>query len=241
MEKQTHALFAVLLFITTNLFSQGIGINAGTAYNYFMSDQQHVRGKPCLTAGVAYFKPFGEIELKVGLEYLQLGGGILIVEDETRFGLSFADSPMPRKVRDANVTLHTLNLPVLVNFKVLSNDNFSVSVGLGPEVSYLLNATSKELVTGDLGSGVYATYSQTVNETRNYQNFNFAVTGDIRLDIPFGENNIFLDCRYRHGINPVRKEFSYLDIAEVRSDLLQRSFIISLGYKINLSTTSTEE
>jgi hypothetical protein len=164
----------------------------------------------------------------------------MILEDDTRFGLDFNDVAFPVKMRDAKVTLHTINLPLIVNYRVYSSDNFSLSIGLGPEVSYLLNASSKETVTGPVGSGIYATYSQTVNDTRNYESFNYAASGNLRLDIPSGQNNLFLECRYRYGFNPVRKGYSYLDIAEVQSDIYQASFIISLGYTINFSTSNNE-
>jgi len=241
MKKLTYVFLASMLFISTDIFTQGVEINAGMALNNLMSDQQHIRGKPGLTAGARYNLSLNDqFQLRVGLEYLQLGGGIMILEDDTRFGLWFDDVAFPIKVRDAKVTLHTINLPVLVNFIMYSNDNFAVSIGLGPEVSYLLNATSQETVTGLIGTGIYASYNQTVNETSNYQSFNYAASGNIHLDVPFGGNNLFLECRYRHGFNPVRKGFSYLDIAEIQSDVYQGSFIISLGYKINFSTSNQE-
>ncbi len=241
MKKPTYVFLAALLFISTNIFTQGIEINAGAAYDYFISDQQHIRGKPGIAAGARInFSMSDKFKLRTGLEYLQLGGGMMILEDDTRFGLSFDEIAFPVKMRDARVTLHTVNLPLLVNFFVYSSDNFSLSIGLGPEVSCLFNATSKETVTGPLGSGIYATYSQTIDDTRNYEYFNYAASGNVRLDVPAGGNNIFLECRYRYGFNPARTGFSYLDMTGVQSDLYQGSFIISLGYTINLSTNNQD-
>lgn len=238
-KKALLTFIGLLILYSQTIFAQLVGIKAGPVYNHFMSEQKHVKGNIGLTAGVDYTHSFAEkIVVTAGLEYLQLGGGLFTIEDDTRYGLSFNDAVFPVKYRDAKVTLHTVNVPVLVNYAAYKSECLNLKVGIGPEVGYLISAVSNETITGPLGSGMYGTYNDTYTETSNYEAFNLAAALNIRLEFPVANHQMFIDYRYRYAITPVRKDYSYLDLNQNQSDIQQGSFIMTIGYALNLTKSS---
>lgn len=230
----------LLLILTPKSFSQAIGIKAGPVYNHFISSQQHVKGNPGIVAGASYYQSFGgSIGLVAGLEYLQLGGGLLTIEDDTRFGVDPYANPFAIKIRDSKVVLHTVNLPVLLNLKLIPGDAGGLTLGIGPEVSYTVSATSYDIVSSPQGAtNFWVTYTQTRNETNNYAPFN--VAGSVNLGVNFmaGGAPMAVDFRYRFGALPIRGGYSYLDLADSRSELYQGSFIVTIAYKLNFTSNN---
>ena len=232
------AYATLMIFSLQTTFSQSVGIRAGVVYNHFMSAQQHTKGNPGFVAGINYSHSLiDNLEVSTGLEYLQLGGGLLTIEDNTRYGVDFDETPFPIKYRDSKVTIHTINLPVIANYAVYHADKIKISLGIGPEFAYNLQTTSNETVTGpiNLPAGeIYGTYSQKNDETNNYQQFNFAGTLNLCIKFPVAGNSMYLDYRYRYSFMPVREGYSYLDIPNIDSSVNQGAFIMTIGYAINL-------
>lgn len=223
-----------LILFSNITYSQNIGIKVGPVYNHFISDQQHVKSNLGVVAGASYSQLFSEkFSLLTGLEYLQLGGGLLIIEDNTRYGVDPNDTPFAIKTRDCKVTIHSVNLPLLFNLTLLGSGNSAVKLGIGPEVSYNFLVKSNETVTGPIGDGIYATYDQTNTETNNYEAFNVAGSVNLGFSVDAGGKPVSIDCRYRFGALPIRKGFSYLDLQQTKSDLYQGSLILSFTYSFN--------
>jgi hypothetical protein len=240
-----HKFFTVcvgsLIFSSNVFFAQSIGIKIGPVYNHFISDQQHVKSNLGVVAGLSYTHTFSEkISLLTGLEYLQLGGGLLTIEDDTRYGVDPEQTPFAIKVRDCKVTIHSVNLPVIVNYSLVANEGNGIKLGIGPEVSYNFSAKSKETVTGPIGGGMWATYSQTNDETNNYETFNFAASANLGFYFDLGENQMSIDCRYRYGFTPIRLGYSYLDLPESKSDVYQGSLILSFTYSFKMTNNQNQ-
>jgi hypothetical protein len=234
--KLTFAYLGLFMLFSHAVYSQTVGIKLGPVYNHFISDQQHVKDNLGVVIGLDYIYPLSDkLNLSAGIEYLQLGGGLLTIEDNTRYGVDFNQTAFPIKYRDSKVTLHTVNIPVIANYEIYELDKASISIGVGPEVSYTLKAKSVETITGPLGDGMYGTYDQTNDETNNYQKFNIAAALNLRIELPIASNNMFLDCRYRYGFTPIREGYSYLDLNDVKSNINQGSFIMTFGYSFNFS------
>ncbi len=238
-----HKLFIICtgLFLSFSLqtFAQTIGIKAGPVYNHFISNQQHVKGNVGVVAGVAYHHSLSsKMGLVAGLEYLQLGGGLLTIEDNTRYGVSPYLDPFATKARDSKVTLHTVNLPILVKYQLIGDNTGGITLGIGPEVSYTIKATSYDIITLPYGAneGYWVTYTQTNLETDNYSPFNIAASANLGFDFMAGKIPIGLDFKYRYGFTPIRKGYSYLDLADIRSNVYQGTFLFTIEYKFNLSS-----
>lgn len=223
---------ALLLLVSAYCFSQSqyLGVYLGSAYNHFMSDQQHVGGNPGMLAGVTYNLPIASsLDLNGGVEYLQQGGSFILFEDNTRYGIGYDEVALPIKTRDSRVTLHTVNVPVSLNFLLINQDNLGLSLGLGPEVSYLLRATANETITAPREGGVYVTYSEQRDETNNYEEFNVAGSAHLKFLMPLSSRNLFIGLRYRQGILATRQGYSYLDLSQIQGDMYQSSYILTLG------------
>ena len=226
-----------LLFLTTTTFSQSIGIKAGPVYNHFISSQYHVKGNVGLVAGISFnYDLSDKLTLSSAAEYLQLGGGLLTIEDNTRYGEDPYANPFAIQIRDSRVTLHTVNVPIILKYGIIGDDNVKVNIGIGPEVSYTFYGTSNDVVTlPSGGSNLWVTYTQTVNETNNYAPFNLAATAALGVDFMAGSQPLGIDFRYRYGVLPIREGYSYLDLNEFKSDVNQGSFIVTIEYKFNLN------
>lgn len=238
-----HKCFIVcaglILTFSSGAFSQTIGIKAGPVYNHFISNQQHVKGNIGVVAGVAYHHDLsGSLSLATGLEYLQLGGGLLTIEDNTRFGVDPYQDPFAIKVRDSKVILHTVNVPILLNFRLIGDNTGGISLGIGPEVSYTFKGSSYDIITLPYGAydGYWVTYTQTNLETKNYSPFNVAASANVGFNFMAGNLPIGLDFKYRYGFLPIREGYSYLELADLRSAVYQGSFSFTIEYKFNLSS-----
>jgi hypothetical protein len=230
-------LIGIMLFNSLNIFSQSIGIKAGSVYNHFISGQQHVKSNLGITAGIAYHQPFNsKLGMMTGVDFLQLGGGLLIIEDNTRFGVDPLLDPYAVKIRDSKVTINSINFPVVLNYVFTSGDAVQMTFGIGPEVSFLISAFSNDVISSPYGgSNYWVTYSQTMNEANNYASFNVAVSTNLGVDFMIGNAPMGINFRYRYETMPARNEFSYLDLTDLKSDVYQGSVIITIEYKFNLT------
>lgn len=234
----------LLMTFSIQTFAQSVGIKAGAVYNHFVSNQQHVKGNIGLVAGVAYHHSFSsKLGLATGLEYLQLGGGLLTIEDNTRYGVDPEQNPFAIKIRDSKVTLHSVNVPIIVEYTLFGDNTSGISLGIGPEVSYTFSGSSYDIISTPYGGydGYWVTYTQTNLESDNYAPFNVAASAKLGVNFMAGNSPIGLDLKYRYGFLPIRNGYSYLDLPNLRSDVFQGSFSITMEYKFNLSFSSNVE
>jgi hypothetical protein len=228
------SLAGCIFIISTVVSGQTMGIKIGPVYNHFISDQQHMGSNLGFVAGLSYSRSLSaKIALSSGLEYLQMGGNLLIIEDNTRYGVDPNETPYAIKIRDCKVSIHAINIPLIVDYLLYSSDNSNITAGLGPEVSYNFMVNSDETVTSPIGSGMYVTYSQTNNETNNYEMFNLALSAKLSYGFVLKGKSLAFDFRYRFGVLPIRTGYSYLDLDQTKSDVYQGSFIFSIGYFFN--------
>ena len=234
----------LLMTFSYQTFAQMVGIKAGPVYNHFVSNQQHVKGNIGLVAGIAYHHSFNsKFGLATGLEYLQLGGGLLTIEDNTRYGVDPEQNPFAIKIRDSKVTLHSVNVPIIVEYTLFGDNKSGISLGIGPEVSYTFSGSSYDIISTPYGGydGYWVTYTQTNLESDNYAPFNVAATAKLGVNIMAGNSPVGLDIRYRYGFLPIRNGYSYLELPDLRSDVFQGSLVITMEYKFNLSFSSNIE
>jgi hypothetical protein len=223
------------------IFSQtSLGLNVGTNYSNWVSYQSHVAGRPGYNAGVFFTKSLGSrLLIRADAEYIQFGGRVLQFDDLTLYGVDPDETPFPVKTRDGRINLQTVNIPLNFSFLLVNTDALMLSIGAGPEVSMLLQATSRESVTAKT-ENVYVTWDQDNNEARNYEEFNYAASGIVQIAVPVQGFMLNTSFRYRWSFNPVRNSFSYLNQNENVGEIYQGTFIISVGLGLNFRSNNSE-
>ena len=235
---------AVIIFSTFIMhvsLSQGLqkfeafnfGIKCGLTNSNFSSEQPHNNLKQGFTIGGMASIPLSlNLNVNIDLLYFQQGGNLLQVFDVNRMA-GINDFPYEIEIRDQKITYHNLELPVLLRYKIISN-NYSLGLILGPSVGYNLHSGKISTVTARYpdGLGIYVTYNDEENITANIEKFHYGVTYGLGFEFPFLERSLSFDILYQMGLNRTYPGYSYLDINEVQGDLHSNTLYITLGFKI---------
>ncbi len=113
---------------------------------------------------------------------------------------------------EQKITMGSLEIPVLLGFKIIHSDLISWRVELGPEASFLLNSKIKDVnsITGPI-------------TTADLSKANWYIIGGTGIDILF----LKFDVRYTYGLNQLIK-----DAGSWHFDTRNSMWVVSLGFKI---------
>ncbi len=205
------------------------GVKVGVVSSEFNSSY-HSGSRIGFTAGI-----FGTYEInemfgvQAELAYFQFGGSYLQFRDESRFGGS--DDIFNKNVKDADVSLHNVFLPIQLSIK-LSDNPVVPKLLVGPYVSYTPYATESYQKTGQLEGGVFVTTAGTSQVTDQYKDFQFGATIGFQFEIPSdADYTLLIGGNYQYGITPVKQSFSYIDFVEVNENVYSNAFNFSVGVK----------
>jgi len=203
------------------------GIKAGIAISNFSSNVPHAGARIGYTAGgYGTYVISPTLSLLAEVNYLQQGGTLLTYIDETRFGAP--SNFFTVNATHSNITLHTVEVPIMVQYQLPIAD-LPVKVGVGPTFSYVFDATDNFQRTGQTATGVIVTADGTDNVKSTYEPYPIGATGGLGFSIPFGGKSINIDARYRYGITPVRKNYSYVTLNNSEEKLRTNSIIFTIG------------
>jgi hypothetical protein len=231
-----HALLmALLVLAATTLKAQspiGYGVKAGTTFSSFSHSQPHTGSKLGFTAGVFGNYQFSDLlGVQVEAAYFQQGGSFTQFRDDSRF---FGESQyFSRNVKTSRVTLHNVEVPVLLRVSIPTQSEVKPLFFVGPSVGFNLGATEKYERTGEFeaGTGLYVTASGRDNVTSQYNLYQFGATAGLGLEMPFlGEHKLLVDARYRYGLNAARNTFSYIDFTRVSGRLHTDAIVFTVGF-----------
>lgn len=206
------------------------GFKAGVVISEFSNTQPHTSEKLGFTAGVVVEYGFND-QLSVQAEpsYLQQGGNLIKFVDDTRFGdvESFGSS----STTNYAVTIHSIDVPVLVKYRLPALGNFTPNVVLGPAVSYAFLVDTQFERTYHHNQ-TYMTVSGYDNVTSEYEAIQIGGTAGIGGEVSLGSKRLMLDLRYRYGVTTAKPSFSYIDLRAVQGDLTTHNayFTIGLGF-----------
>jgi hypothetical protein len=116
------------------------------------------------------------------------------------------------------VTIGTLDIPVLVGFKLIKSKLINWRIFVGPEVSFVVNSKVKDVnLTGPI-------------ETSDINTVNWYGQAGTGIDIWF----ITLDLRYQFGLNSVINEVTTTGANPTTYPVNSKNnlFLVSLGFKI---------
>lgn len=208
-------------------FSIQYGAKLGVVNSQFNSSY-HAGSKIGFTAGI-----FGSYEInemlgvQAELAYFQFGGSYLQFRDESRFGGS--DDIFNKNVKDADVSLHNIYLPIQLSVKLFDNPLIP-KILVGPYISYTPYATESYQTTGQLNGGVFVTSKGSSQVTDQYKDFQFGATMGFQFEIPSdADYSLLIGANYQYGITPVKQSFSYIDFVEVTENVYSNAFNFSVG------------
>ncbi len=205
------------------------GVKVGVVSSEFNSSY-HSGSRTGFTAGIFGIYQINEMfSVQAELAYFQFGGAYLQFRDESRFGGS--DDVFSKNVKDADVSLHNVFLPIQLSIKLTDNP-VAPKLLLGPYVSYTPYATESYQTTGQLNGGVFVTTAGTSQVTDQYNDFQFGATIGFQFEIPSeGDYSLLIGGNYQYGITPVKQSFSYIDFVEVSENVYSNAFNFSIGVK----------
>jgi hypothetical protein len=110
------------------------------------------------------------------------------------------------------VTIGSMDVPLLLGFRIINNDNLNLRIDAGPVASFVVNKSVKEAggVTGPI-------------TTASINNVNWYIHAGAGVDLWF----ITFDIRYQVGLNKLIQEVSTWDFNSSNN-----LWVISLGFKI---------
>ena len=111
-----------------------------------------------------------------------------------------------------NIKLGSIDIPVLVGFKLINNDNLNLRILAGPAASIIVNKTIEN--TGNITDPITKTDINTLN-------WNIQAGAGVDLW------KFTLDIRYQIGLNQLIKE-----VGAMKFDSHNNVWVVSLGFKI---------
>lgn len=115
------------------------------------------------------------------------------------------------------ITIGTLDIPVMLGFKIIHSDFITWRIELGPQASFVVNKKIKD-ETSIIGP---------IKES-NINSVNWYVLGGTGIDILF----LKLDIRYQYGLNQLLQDVQSIGSSSSTYNARNQMFVISLGFKI---------
>jgi len=195
MKQQILALSSLLLCITCSVETKAqqtpafhIGIKAGTSFTKTSTASSTLEGK----YGLGYQ---GGIMTRMDIGSLYVQGEALFNKRKTSFDSTDGNSP--------KLTWSSVDIPVVIGYKLINNKDFNVRAFAGGVYSYAFKnniSTSKALQEG----------------FKSFDKSNIGITGGIGADY----KNFTVDLRYETGLSSISKEFKSKP----------HSFTLGIGY-----------
>lgn len=230
----TKLLVFFLLSLCGSAFAQDevsstglrFGFRVGPTISTFSKSQPHLGAKLGFTAGAVVEYGLSEnFSVQTEIAYLQQGGQYVRFSDETRFG----DFDMLSVyTTSSKVTAHYIDVPLLAKYHFAPIGNFRPNVVLGGAFGYLIKANDNYTKTYHYNQTFFTAHG-TEDITSEYESFQIGATAGLGGEVSLGSKRLLIDFRYRYGLTPSKKSFSYIDLYAVQGDLRTDSFYFTIG------------
>jgi hypothetical protein len=194
--KKLILLFIIALFATELTYGQfALGIKLGYNASKLSSDLDSIKSSFNSGFHVGVFSRFGKrLYIAPELQYT-LSGSTLSTNDWKQ-----------------KVTVGSVDVPVLVGFKIIHSDFLTWRIELGPQASFVVNSKIKDInsVAGPINDA-------------SLNSVNWYVLAGTGIDILF----LKLDVRYQYGLNQLIE-----DAGSYQLDTKGQMIVVSLGWKI---------
>jgi opacity protein-like surface antigen len=200
----------------------------GTTISQFTNQQPHTSVKQGITlGGFAGFNFNDKMTVQLELNYLQEGSQLLSVEHSWDLSNS---SWIEIKTDNQNVTLHNLDIPLMFKYSYpLGTSKIFVVVGPALGINFHSGIKHETTILTEIGS--VSTYTGEENITSKIERYNVGITAGIGFEVPvFTSNYLLFDLRYRYGMMPVYKGYSYRGLPQITGDLQNNTMYITIGF-----------
>lgn len=204
------------------------GGKLGTTVSQFTNQQPHTNTKQGITAGGFVGYNFSDnLALQIELNYLQEGGQLLSVEHSWDLSNS---SWIDIKTDNQNVTLHNIDIPIMCKYSYpLGTSKIFAVIGPAFGINYHSGIKHETTILTEIGN--VSTYTSEENITSKIERYNVGIIAGLGFEIPvFTHNYILIDARYRYGIMPVYKGYSYRGIPQITGDLQNNTMYFTIGF-----------
>lgn len=194
------------------------GIRVGTTISQFSDQQPYTNIGQGAICGVFIRYGFSEsFALQLETDYAQRGGRM------TNFNLSGFF-----KVEDQYLRMHNLEVPLLAQY-FIDLGGVDLKIEAGPAVGYNLHSGLN--YQGTLfGDNNFHTYSGEENVSSDMESFEVSAIGGLGFEFDVSDGTfLFIDARYKYGVTPVYKGYSYVNLEKVKGDLSNHSMSFSIG------------
>lgn len=208
-----------------------LGISSGLTVNNFSDEQPHTGINLGYTGGLSFRYIFYKgFSLQVETNYIQKGGQLIRFKDDTRYGAP--ESFNSKNVKNSSFTLHSVDIPLLLNYTFKINQTWKPSIYAGGSFTYVAGATERYEKTGNLlpSEDIIATVTGYQNVVGEFEKTHYNSLIGSSIQVPFLKRSfILLDFRYVAGLTAAKKDFSYMEKAGFGVDVRVNSFIMKAG------------
>jgi len=204
------------------------GVKFGTTVSQFTNEQPHTNTLQGLTGGFFVgYKLNEKMAVLAEINYLEEGGQLLSFETEADLGY---DTWYFAKADNQQLSLHNINIPIMFKYSIPLG-SAKVFAVIGADVSINVYSDIEHETTVYADDGNIITYNGTEDVTSKIERYTVGATGGIGFEIPvFTKNYILIDARYRYGIMPAYKGYSYRGIPQITGDLRNNSMYFTIGF-----------
>lgn len=205
--KKIILVFIIALFAADLTYGQfALGIKVGYNANKLSTNVDSIKSDFNSGFHVGIFSRFGKrLYIAPELQY-SLSGAVFSNEG------NLTTSGWKQKV-----TIGSLDIPVLVGFKIIHSDFITWRIELGPQASFTVNKkiTDQEDLAGPI-------------KEANINSANWYVLGGTGIDFLF----LKVDVRYQYGLNQLLTDVQSLGTSTSTYDARNQMFVVSVGWKI---------
>lgn len=200
----------------------------GTTVSQFTNEQPHTNTAQGITAGGFIGYNLNEkMAVQLEINYFEEGGQLLNFETEADLGF---DTWYFAKADNQKVTLHNIDIPVLFKYAIpLGAVKLHAVLGADLAINFYANNSHETTVYAD--DGHITTFTGDEDITSNIERYSVGAVGGIGFEIPVLDNNyILIDARYKYGLMPVYKGYSYRGIPQITGDLANNTMYFTIGF-----------
>jgi hypothetical protein len=239
-------VFLFLITFSIACFSQNkfsFGPRVGYQVSKFNGEKHTNYSLGLYAGGFVQYQFSSAFTTEFDVLYSEQGGSRLTIKENPP-GL---DIPVSRETYTSNISLRSIELPLLINYSPLSDLSVKPRLILGPSIAFLLTAQDNRDITIEYNTlsvppipdpifgekAVTATVSNSENVSGEYQAVNLNANAGLGLDVPFNKFNLIIDLKYRLGITPVDISYNPLNKVNNSSQLRNNSIIFSIAFVLN--------
>jgi len=201
-----------------------LGARIGGVLNTFNHAQPHIGEKAGAVASFWAEKYLSnKFSVQGELSYLQQGGTYAKYIDNTVPG----DLPY-LTMTSSKITAQYADLAILGKYQLVQIDGIRINITAGGAFGYNIGVINKYERTY-YDSRMFYTVDSKQMITQLFEPYQVGAVGGLGSEMNVAGKRLIIDFRYRYGLTPAMKSFSYIDLPTVATDIYTNSFYVMIG------------